>query len=262
MIVLVGPESPAVDADGVARLGGRRESGVGPSFEIPFRGGKIPLAEATVVDYRHGLELPDHGVDCRIVEAGDVHVPPDAVDRAVIGAQFPDLRLEKGQIGGGVVFGNIRFDLVVAAQIRISGMMPVHHGVVEDEGKIPLVTLLGEHPDHVPPVGRVHDVVVRPGRIPHTEAVVVLRGEDQIFHPRFLRHIQPPGRVELHRVETPGVLLVHGNGRLHALELLLVARSHAVDAPVDHQPETFIEKPIPSVIEMPHFFHPFRSKAV
>ncbi len=58
----------------------------------------------------------------------------------------------------------------------------------------------------------IHDVVIADRGIEEREAVVVLAGDDDIFHPRILGDLHPLGGAELGRVAGFGELGVFLNG--------------------------------------------------
>ena len=85
----------------------------------------------------------------------------------------------------------------------------------------------------------------------HAEAVVVLGGDDDVFHAGVLGQAHPLLGVELHRVELAGELLVLRDGHLGLLEepfavvglALPLAGGHGIDAPVNEQPEAGLAEP-------------------
>ena len=70
------------------------------------------------------------------------------------------------------------------------------------------MALVGQLPDKVFAVRRIHDIPVRLLGVPIAEAVVVPRGERDVFHARFFGNGHPLFRIEQLRVENVLQLVV------------------------------------------------------
>ena len=127
---------------------------------------------------------------------------------------------------------------------RVIVVVPVRVGVVDPELDALRSTGISKHLDDVLFVGRgVHNVEVGVLRVPHGEAVVVLRGDDDVVHAGSLREAGVGARVELHGVESFRDLHVLTAGDLRVTldlfpevgDLLALphALEHRVDAPVN-----------------------------
>ena len=151
----------------------------------------------------------------------DVHharrVEPDQTDRAVAGEQLLHLRL------GFVSQVLVKILLVVGSEIP---------GVAGAVRLVPVLRLrvVEAEPDAVPGAGLgqllervalerrgIHDVVLADLGAIHREAVVVLAGDDDVFHPGVLGQLHPFLGVELHRIELCGKLLVFLHRNLGAV---------------------------------------------
>ena len=137
-----------------------------------------------------------------------------------------------------------------------AGVMPVLGlRIVESQLDALLLAGRGQFLERIAMEGRGVDDVVRAGLgVEHGEAVVVLRGDDDVLHAGVLGDRHPLVGVELHRVELLGVAGVFGHGDLavvhdplaDAADLLAVvgAGGHAVEAPVDEHAEAGLAPPL------------------
>ena len=243
-IILVAAVAPAVLSNGVACLGGFGERIGGLCLKIAFGRGKIARPITSVIDHCLGLERIDQLGHGGILPSGDIHIPPDAVDRAVIGAEFADLAFQVIHIGVHIIKPRIGDDLVVAADIRIGGMVPVDAGIIDFEREIAFVTFVGQHPQDILAVWGVHDVVIGFSGVPHAEAVMVLGSKNHVFHAGLLREIEPLGRIEFLGVELCGILLIFRGGNVQTHLMLFVDAADGIDPPMDEHPETFFVEPV------------------
>ena len=216
-----------------------------------------------VVDDDLGLERADIGVDLggvnllgRVLPAA---VPPEDADRTVFSQEVAELPLHilDVTVEARAVHG-ARVPLAARQVVRV---MPVHDGVVETQAQA-LAPAFGRQVLHriVMPRRCLDDVVVGHLRIEHRKAVVVLAGDDDVFHPRVFRRLNPLARVELNGVELGGEFLVVGHLHLlvrevplrDALVALEVGRvgGHGVDAPVDEHPELRLAPPLRPRLEL------------
>ena len=203
------------------------------------------------------------------------HVEPDEAEVAVLRQDL--LRLRNRLLGevaleviGGVV-GEVPVvpplavllapDLAVAgvvhpapAAVRIAPVEVLR--VIEPELYARRAARLGDLLEGIAPERRrVHDVVLRHLRAVHREAVVVLRGDDEVLHPRVPRPLHPVHRIEQHRVERlreRRVLPVRNAVAVHdplavgmeARPALPFAAEERVEPPVRHHPELRLPEPL------------------
>lgn len=191
----------------------------------------------------------DQGGDIVGLESRDIHVPPNAMQLAVVGAQLCHLTPHEPEILFDVMLRGVGQDLVVSSQIRVVRVVPVHNGVVELKRDAAAMACLGDLRQDVLAVGRIPDGEVGLLRVPKAEAIVVLDREDQILHSAFRHRIQPGRRMEAARIECEAVSVVFLPGAMISLELLLMESADGIDPPMDEQPETGTQKPVASVAE-------------
>ncbi|OPZ07697.1 MAG: hypothetical protein BWZ10_02779 [candidate division BRC1 bacterium ADurb.BinA364] len=210
-----------------------------------------PVHQAIGLAFVHllheGAALGQSDVDRRIV--------PDQADRAVLRQQLLDLRQSLFlHVAVEVLLGGI----VVPIVARGVGVMPILFlRIIKTETDSGLFAGRGEFGHWIAAEGRGVDDVIGAGlRMVHREAVMVLGGDDQIFHPRVFGHGHPFLGVELRGIESPGEFFVFGDGDFGALHdplanagNLLVfpdARGNGVEAPVDEHPEPGFAPPLHS----------------
>jgi len=226
---------------------------------VPHRA-VVPRSAQPAVDQARGLQAVDD-VDEPLAPVGRHHprrVEPDQADRAVAREQFFDLGLglfaEVPVVGAALVLLLVGTEIPrVACPARLVPVLGL--GVVESEPHAAFGAGVGQLLEHVPLERRgVHDVVLAGPRAVHGEAVVVLARDDDVLHPRILGELNPFIRIELHRVEPRGQLLVlcdRDLGPVHdplpdARNLLALPRPgrDRVQAPVDEQSELRLPEPL------------------
>ena len=214
--------SPAGRVDRANRL---------PGTHVEVRGHRVVAADFEVaclvpharVDHRLGLELVDPlGHALRLLGGGAAHVEPQLGDRAVVGEELSQLGLDDGR-------HQVFIDGVDVA-VGLGGLLrPVDDREVEGELDAELVAL-GRQLFHrvLAVVGLLDDVVVGRLRVPHGEAVVVLRRDHQVLHTRVVDCLADGGGVEV-RSQVLGLeQVVVGGDVLPGLDLLGVAHALAV----------------------------------
>ncbi|SIA68473.1 Uncharacterised protein [Mycobacteroides abscessus subsp. abscessus] len=223
-IVAVRPRavSPAGRVDRANRL-------PGPHVEV--RGHRVVAADLEVaslvpdarVHHRFGLELVNPlGHALRLLGGGAAHVEPQLGDRAVVGEELGQLGLDDGR-------HQVLIDGVDVA-VGLGGLLgPVDNREVEGELDAELVALGGQLLHRVlAVVGLLDDVVVGRLRVPHGEAVVVLRRDHQVLHTRVVDRLADGGGIEI-RGQVLGLeQVVVGGDVLPGLNLLGVAHALAV----------------------------------
>lgn len=115
-------------------------------------------------------------------------VEPDDIDFAVVGADFAKLAVEE-------------FDIFVVGVGAVVGVVPVNGGVIVAELKTGLVAGIGQLLYDVAFEGRVGDFVFCQLAVEHREAIVMFRGEDQIFHAGVFCDSDPFVGVEFDGIE-------------------------------------------------------------
>ena len=109
--------------------------------------------------------------------------------------------------------------------LRLRVVEPQAHAVFRARG--------GELLEHVALERRGVDDVVRADlRVVEREAVVMLRGDDDVFHARVFRELHPLVGVELDRIELPGELLVFLHRDLRAVHDPLADAGNAAAFPL------------------------------
>ena len=197
-----------------------------PRAHVEVRGHRVVAADLEVtglvphtrVDHRVGLELVDPlGHALRLLRGGAAHVEPQFGDRAVVGEELGQLWLDDGR-------HQFLIDGVDVA-VGLRGLLrPIDDREVEGELDAELVALGGQLLHRVlAVVGLLDDVVVGRLRVPHREAVVVLRRDHQVLHTRVVDCLADGGGVEV-RGQVLGLeQVVVGGDFLPGLDLLGVA---------------------------------------
>ncbi|MBA7649354.1 hypothetical protein ES703_57151 [subsurface metagenome] len=99
--------------------------------------------------------------------------------------------------------------------------------------------------------GSIHHIILRKLGIEQAEAIMVLTGDDDILHARFLCHPDPLCGIELHRIElwSEFLILFHRNlsccqypFRMPGLPLPF-AGGYGIEPPVDEHPKTGFTPP-------------------
>ena len=214
--------SPAGRVDRANRL---------PGTHVEVRGHRVVTTDLEVagfiphagVDHRLGLELVDPlGHALRLLGGGAAHVEPQLGDRAVVGEELSQLRLDDGR-------HQVLIDGVDVA-VGLGGLLgPVDDREVEGKLDAELVALGGQLLHRVlAVVGLLDDVVVGRLRVPHREAVVVLRRDHQVLHTRVVDCLADGGGVEVRGQVLSLEQVVVGGDVLPGLDLLGVAHTLAV----------------------------------
>ena len=174
-----------------------------------------PVAGAAA-DHGIGLVLADHGHEFLDVFLGHVagRVEPDDFDRPVFAGDFLHLR----QAFFGEVVVEIRGLSISIGRgaVVAAGEGPVLIvGVVESETDPLVLASLGEVLHRVVVVGRRLDHVEVVGlRVIHRKTIVVLAGDDDVFHAGILGQLGDRLGVELVGLEGGGEFLVFGDGNI------------------------------------------------
>ena len=129
--------------------------------------------------------------------------------------------------------------------------MPVHDGMVEAELDAGLAARIGQLFERIALERGGLDAPIGLVRAEHAKAVVVLGGDDDIFHPGVLGEAHPLFGVEPHGVELARELLVLGYRHLGFFEKPLaviglavpLAGGHGINPPMDEQPEPGVAEP-------------------
>ena len=181
-------------------------------------------------------------------------VEPDDVDLAVPGQQFSYLRKHIFAVFGHVaafVEPGVRLVGEAAARSermvdvdREMRMMPIDDRIVETDLQPLGAAGLDVFLDEVAPERRVGDLVIRHLGIPHAETFVMLRGEDDILHPRLFCRLRPFARVEQIGIETGEILFVVGFvGDVFVAPHPFMTRGHRVQSEMDEHAETVVLPP-------------------
>ena len=225
-----------------------------------------PLARAAADPGVHeapGLQAPHERIEVErlVLREREADVEPNEREVAVLRKDLLDLRLRLLlEVAGEVLLRLVREVPVVRPGGRAAapvvgmgvaaavGMAPVEVlRIVEPEPEAVLPAGLGELAHDVAPERRgVDDVELRDLRAEHREAVVVLRGEDDVLHPGVAGDPHPFVGVEEDRIERLRERRILGVGDAEVgLRPFRDAGHHApaplaaeegVEPPVDHQP--------------------------
>ncbi len=148
----------------------------------------------------------------------------------------------------GAVFVHVGFvagigflELVGAELVVGVGMVPVRDGIVKAEFHIAAFAGFGELFKDVSFARGVHNVEVGGLRVPHAEAVMVLRGDDDVFRAERLGDVYELVRVEMFGGELWEVFFVFGFGEAKLHPFLLVVAADRIDAPMDEHAEPAVE---------------------
>ena len=234
-IILVAPIAPALLAYRFASLRhGGETAAVG---HISFRRGKIPLIIAAVIDQNTGHQLPGQLIQALVLITRR-NIPEEGIDFSVAGEQFRDLIFHKFPVFCGIrLFGTAAFPLVGGQGIIGVFMMPVGIGIIQGKQHAMLFAGVGQHPEHILFVGRIHDIVRGVFRIPHAKAVMMLGGEADIFHARFFRQKHPFLGIIIHGIKLMHVLFVFFIFHIIPGQNLLLHPKQGIEAPMDKHAE-------------------------
>ena len=125
-------------------------------------------------------------------------------------------------------------------------MIPVL-GVGVVEAELDALSIAGglELGDHVAfEGGGIDDVVIADLGVKESETVVVLAGDDDIFHAGIFGDVDPLGGAELARVAGFGQLGVILDGDLFGVHVPLALADLGVEAPVDEEAEFILIEPV------------------
>ena len=173
---------------------------------------EIGRDRAAVVDQDVGLQRADE-IDDALAALGVealAHVEPERRERPVVMDQLRNLLAKVLLVA--IEVGMRLFGAPAGAAEGEVGVMPVADGIVGAEGDALLAARGGELLDHVAAERRVHDVEIGLLRVEHAKAVVVLGGEDDVFHAGVFGDFDPLVGVELHRVESLVEVIVFLDG--------------------------------------------------
>jgi len=122
-------------------------------------------------------------------------------------------------------------------------MMPVHQRIIKPDFQPELPARLHIFPHEIPAGLGVGGTVVGQLAVEEAEAVVVLGGENGVFHARLFGDPGPAFRLEIGRVELVEVLLIVLVADLLDAFDPLAPGWDGVQPPVDEHPEAVGEKP-------------------
>ncbi len=245
---LPGDGCPVVGAHGLVRL-------------VLLRGDQVARDAEAVVDHGLRLQLADQGEQpLRVPVLGVLAAPPvpvvgvgvveeHVVDGAVPGEQLAHLRVQVGAVPRHVapLVQGVGVRVVPARVHEVHGevrVVPVDQRVVQPQAQPLGAHGLGQLRDQVAPA-RARDGVVADGGVPQGEAVVVLRGQHHVPHPRLLGRARDRPGVEQVGVEHLGVPLVLLDGLALVAHHPLVPGRGGVEPEVHEQAEPGLGEPGP-----------------
>ena len=213
----------------------------------------VSAAQAVVPDDA-GLEFQQRQehIGALFVHVGRC-VPPQHGDRAVVGQNL--LHLRHGDIADVIVHAAVLGFVPMSAGGRAARIVPVLRlRIVKSQFHAVFLARLGQRLEQIFAVGRGFDDVPVAGlRIEQRKAVVVLAGDDDVFHAGFFGELHPLVGIVFDRIELLGVLAIFGHGNLAAVhdpladaaDLLAVvgAGGHGIHAPVDEHAEPGLAPP-------------------
>ncbi len=123
-------------------------------------------------------------------------------------------------------------------------MVPVDEGVIEPDAYALGPERVHRHPDEVLPVGGLRGLVIGVFGIKKAEALVVLRGHDEVFHPGLFRVPRPFLRVVQVGVEEVEIFLILFVRYALVVSDPFVTGGERVEAPVDEHAEPRLGPPL------------------
>ena len=225
--------TPGMLTHRITGLGHFGKAGTLNGLVFPLRCGKITFIPTPVVDINAGLQLPNQGIESGILHLGR-NIPEESINLAVIGKQLCDLIFDVFPVGFKIGFVLIySLPLVGRGGIVAVFMVPVWVGVVKGEKHFVFLTGIGKHFQHIPPIGRVHDVVISVLGIPHAETVMMLGGKTDVLHTGPLGKQHPFLRIIVY-----GIKPVHQGFVLCSIQIipgkrLLMQFRQRVNTPMD-----------------------------
>ena len=173
-------------------------------------------------------------------------VEPDAGDVAIAGKQLAKLRVHIVQILIEIASGRPSRGMPRLPERIVVRRMPIELRIIEEQLDALPVAFLGQRLQGIFAIRRsVHDVPLALFGAEHGEAVVVLAGDGDVFHPRALGQRHPGGGIELHRIELRRQLRILGHRHLAVVHNPFAVAEHAVNAPMNEQAELIVLEPPP-----------------
>jgi len=197
-------------------------------------------------DQRCRLKFVDQCVGFFEVPVGVGLVPhavePDAADRAVIRQKLRELAIHiVVEISVEVAVVGASVGPVGGAARIIIGIVPVELGVIEEELHALAMAFVGEHFERIFLVRRARDdIPVGHFRVEHREAVVVARGDSDVFHSGGFGQGNPFVGIELFGIEEHREAIVLFQRDLAVVEHPFAVAENAVHAPMDEHAESHV----------------------
>ena len=166
------------------------------------------------------------------------------------------------EIAPGVVLaGVVAHGVVLIAIVGIIGMMPIQQRIIQAD-----LEALGAEGVHklahgVPAEGGVGGFEIGIPAIEQAEAVMVLGGEDGVFHAGLARHGRPGAGIEIRRRKLPKIGQVIGLGHTLGGAHPLPARGDGIQPPMDKHAEPRLAVPRRALLmscAVEHADHSFR----
>ena len=170
-------------------------------------------ADATVYGNQSRMSLArlfQHTIQIDVITRHPTAVEPENIEAAIISHQFIELILRKLHIIlppvrmlvplivlSAVRSGIIRIPIPLTMPVGLGKITSYHETFVTERVKHMISHVLAR----IVLERSVSDREIRIFGIKHTESVMMLGGENHIFHSRILHHFRPLLRIKLHRIE-------------------------------------------------------------
>ena len=183
-----------------------------------------------------------------LAAGGIGEVKPEHVDLPVVGQKFGHLVAHVFRIAAHVaaLVELLMIDLIPERMKHVNGeigMVPVNQRVVEADPQSLGPERIHDFAQQIASGRRIGNLVIGIFRIPQTESLMVLGGDDEVLHPRFTRRLGPLFRIEEIGVEEIEIDLVGFVIDLLVMANPFVPRRHRIKPPVNEHAETIVREP-------------------
>ena len=169
-------------------------------------------------------------------------VEPDGAYLAVVCQELGQLRIHKLVIAGPVRLFGVLACAVSCASCGIVVARPVYVGIVEVELDALSVAGICELAHHILAIGCVHNVIIRLAGVPQGEAIVVARGEADVFRASCLDGTYPFLCIKAVGIEGISSLGIFVSIQWYILHIPFALRKGAVDAPVQEDAKAAVRE--------------------
>ena len=191
----------------------------------------------------------DHGVEDIVAPICGGLIPPaikpDAANLPIVCAQLFHLADVVLFVSVPVArVGPARFATGTAERIVICAV-PIQLRVVEKEFDALFVALSSQLLHDIALKGRrLYDVVICEFAVEHTEAIVMLAGDGNVFDPRIFRHLNPRMGIKFCGIELRRQLFVLADGDAFVVHNPFAMANQRIDSPVNKHAKARIAEPL------------------